>query len=177
MVIWNPKVYGEQLLPHLLFACVWVSHTCSYEVHFSLFPESTGLYWIIFFSYCTTFIYNIMKKKINNETWIIIYNVTGFYIPYYWRLIYLSFAICWHLIKNQNVQKWVMALWVFLSVPFTFMAVSEREGVSYPNPLRASNRKWRELLKAPAKNVYLLWWLAWKMKVRCCFFVIIISIF
>lgn len=26
-----------------------------------------------------------------------------------------------------------------LSVPFTFMAVSEREGVSYPNPLIASN--------------------------------------
>lgn len=155
--------------------CVSKSHVAA-KCNFSLFPKSTELYYIIFFSCCTTFIYNI-KKKINNETWIITHNVTGFHIHYYWRLIYLSFAICWHLIKNQKIQKWVMALWVFLSVPFTFMAVSEREGVSYPNPLRASNRKWRELPKAPAKNVYLLWWPAWKMKVWCCFSVIIILIF
>lgn len=108
------------------------------KCNFSLLPESVR---IASFACCTTFIYNFRKKKINNETLIINHIVTGFHIPLYKRLIYLSLAICWHLIKNQKMQKWVMASWVLLSLlPFTFMAVSEREGVSYPNPLIASNR-------------------------------------
>ena len=130
----TPRTDSEQSLPHLLLECK--SHLQLQSV--ASLPEKC---WVTFSAYCTTFIYNFRKKKINNETWVITHNGTGFHIPHYWRLIYLSFAISWHLIRTQKAQQWVMALWVLLSPGGLHLYGCEGErSVSYPNPLRAGNR-------------------------------------
>lgn len=51
-----------------------------------------------------------------------------------------SFISCYLLAFDQKLknESWLRESYS-LSVPFTFMTVSEREGGSYPNPLIASN--------------------------------------
>lgn len=106
MVIWNPKdLWWTVTTSPLTCWCVSKSHMQLEKCNFSLLPESARS---VFFAHCTTFIYNFRKKKINNETWIITHDVTGFHIPHYWRLIYLlPSAGIWSKTNRCKNESWL----------------------------------------------------------------------
>lgn len=86
------------------------------KCNFSLLPESVR---IASFAFCTTFIYNFRKKKINNETLIINHIVTGFHIPLYKRLYLLPSVGIWSKTKKCENESWL----------------HESYSLSYPLPL------------------------------------------